>query len=49
MDVIERKNNGYYESIYTGSKTLDALEKTFELGLNKKYYKSKFLNKYFEN
>lgn len=49
MDVIERGNNGYYESVYTGSKTLEALEKTFELGLNKKYYKSKFLNKYFKN
>lgn len=35
--------------IYTGSKALDALEKTFELGINKKYYESSFLNKYFKN
>lgn len=49
MDVIEKADNGYFESIYTGSKTLDALEKTFGLGLNKKYYKSKTLNNHFKN
>lgn len=35
----------YYKSIYSGSQALDALEKCFELQLNRKYYKPSDLNK----
>lgn len=35
----------YYKSIYSGSQTLDALEKCFELQLNRKYYKPSDLNR----
>lgn len=46
MQVIEK--DGYYESVYTGSKVLDALEASFRLGLDKKYYRKKKLDKIFE-
>ena len=35
----------YYKSIYSGSQTLDALERCFELQLNRKYYRPSDLNK----
>lgn len=35
----------YYKSNYTGSQALNALEKCFELQLNRKYYKPSDLNK----
>lgn len=46
MQVIAK--NDYYESVYTGSKVLDVLEASFQLGLNKKYYRKKKLEKVFE-
>lgn len=47
MQVISK--DGYYESVYTGSKVLDALEASFGLGLNKKYYRKQRLEKIFKN
>ena len=35
----------YYKSIYSGSQALDALERCFELQLNRKYYRPSDLNK----
>ncbi len=39
----------YYKSIYAGSQALDALEKCFELQLNRKNYKPSDLNKIVKN
>ena len=39
----------YYKSCYTGSNVLDALEQLYNLGLNKKYYLPKTLNKNLKN
>lgn len=44
MNVVNM-DDMYYKSIYSGSQTLDALEKCFELQLNRKYYKPSDLNK----
>mgnify|MGYP001830909181 FL=1 len=44
MNVVNM-NDMYYKSIYSGSQALDALEKCFELQLNRKYYKPSDLNK----
>jgi hypothetical protein len=35
----------YYQSLYNGSQVLTALNAVFGLGLNKKYYQPKELNK----
>lgn len=39
----------YYKSIYSGSQALDALERCFELQLNRKYYRPSDLNKIVKN
>lgn len=44
MNVVNM-DNMYYKSIYSGSQALDALERCFELQLNRKYYKPSDLNK----
>lgn len=44
MNVVNM-DDMYYKSIYSGSQALDALEKCFELQLNRKYYKPSNLNK----
>lgn len=44
MNVVNM-DNMYYKSIYSGSQTLDALERCFELQLNRKYYRPSDLNK----
>lgn len=44
MNVVNM-DDMYYKSIYSGSQALDALEKCFELQLNRKYYKPNDLNK----
>lgn len=44
MNVVNM-DDMYYKSIYSGSQTLDALERCFELQLNRKYYKPSDLNK----
>lgn len=44
MNVVNM-DDMYYISIYSGSQALDALEKCFELQLNRKYYKPSDLNK----
>lgn len=44
MNVVNMDDK-YYKSIYSGSQALDALEKCFELQLNRKYYKPSDLNK----
>lgn len=44
MNVVNM-DDMYYKSIYSGSQVLDALEKCFELQLNRKYYKPSDLNK----
>ena len=43
MNVVNM-DDMYYKSIYSGSQALDALEKCFELQLNRKYYKPRDLN-----
>lgn len=47
MNVIE-KGGSIYQSAYTGSEILDALNKTFNLNLNKKHYKKSQLEKLFK-
>lgn len=47
LNVIER-NDSIYQSIYTGSNILDALNNSFDLTLNKKYYKKNVLNSLFK-
>ena len=47
LNVIER-NNSIYQSIYTGSDILDALNNSFDLTLNKKYYKKNVLDSLFK-
>ena len=44
MNVVNM-DDMYYKSIYSGSQALDALEKCFELQLNRKYCKPSDLNK----
>ena len=44
MNVVNM-DDMYYKSIYSGSQALDALEKCFELQLNRKYYRPSDLNK----
>ncbi len=44
MNVINM-DDMYYKSIYSGSQALDALERCFELQLNRKYYRPSDLNK----
>lgn len=44
MNVVNC-NDMYYQSCYTGSDVLDALEQLYNLKLNKKYYLPKTLNK----
>lgn len=44
MDVVNVEDM-YYLSTYTGSQTCTALNAVFDLGLDKKYYKPKELNK----
>ena len=44
MNVVNM-DDMYYKSIYSGSQALDALERCFELQLNRKYYRSSDLNK----
>lgn len=44
MNVVNM-DDMYYKSIYNGSQTLDALERCFELQLNRKYYRPSDLNK----
>ena len=44
MDVVNM-DDMYYKSIYSGSQALDALERCFELQLNRKYYRPSDLNK----
>ena len=44
MNIVNM-DDMYYKSIYSGSQALDALEKCFELQLNRKYYKPSDLNK----
>ena len=42
---VENMDDMYYKSIYSGSQALDALERCFELQLNRKYYRPSDLNK----
>lgn len=42
---VVNMDNMYYKSIYSGSQALDALERCFELQLNRKYYRPSDLNK----
>lgn len=44
MNVVNM-DDMYYKSIYSGSQALDALERCFELHLNRKYYRPSDLNK----
>lgn len=44
MNVVSM-DDMYYKSIYSGSQALDALERCFELQLNRKYYRPSDLNK----
>lgn len=44
MNVVNM-DDVYYKSIYSGSQALDALERCFELQLNRKYYRPSDLNK----
>lgn len=44
MNVVNM-DDMYYKSIYSGSQALDALERCFELQLNRKYYRLSDLNK----
>ena len=44
MSVVNM-DDMYYKSIYSGSQALDALERCFELQLNRKYYRPSDLNK----
>lgn len=44
MNVVNM-DDMYYKSIYSGSQALDALERGFELQLNRKYYRPSDLNK----
>lgn len=44
MNVVNM-DDMYYKSIYNGSQALDALERCFELQLNRKYYRPSDLNK----
>ena len=44
MNVVNM-DDMYYKSIYSGSQALDALERCFELQLNRKYYRQSDLNK----
>lgn len=44
MNVVNM-DDMYYKSIYSGSQALGALERCFELQLNRKYYKPSDLNK----
>ena len=44
MNVVNM-DDMYYKSIYSGNQTLDALERCFELQLNRKYYRPSDLNK----
>ena len=44
MNVVNM-DDLYYKSIYSGSQALDALERCFELRLNRKYYRPSDLNK----
>ena len=48
MNVVNM-DDMYHKSIYSGSQALDALEKCFELQLNRKYYKPSDLNKIVKN
>ena len=48
MNVLDQKLN-YSQSVYTGSLVLDSLEKIFKKGLNKKYYKTSYLEKLFRS
>ena len=48
MDVVNVEDM-YYLSTYTGSKTCTALNAVFDIGLDKKYYKPKELNKKAKN
>ncbi len=45
MSVMADEKEIYYHSLYTGSKTLDGLEKAFGLGLDHKYYRKSELDK----
>lgn len=47
MNVAECTNL-FYQSCYTGSDVLDSLEQLFGLGLNKKYYEPKKLNRIYK-
>lgn len=44
MNVVNM-DDMYYKSIYSGSQALDALERCFELQLNRKYYRPSDINK----
>ena len=44
MNVVNM-DDMYYKSIYSGGQALDALERCFELQLNRKYYRPSDLNK----
>lgn len=44
MNVVNM-DDMYYKSICSGSQALDALERCFELQLNRKYYRPSDLNK----
>ena len=44
MNVVNM-DDMYYKSIYSGSQAVDALERCFELQLNRKYYRPSDLNK----
>lgn len=44
MNVVNM-DDMYYKSIYSGSQALDALERCFELQLNRRYYRPSDLNK----
>lgn len=44
MNVVNM-DDMYYKSIYSGSQALDALERCFEIQLNRKYYRPSDLNK----
>lgn len=43
--TVVNMDDMYYKSIYSGSQALDALERCFELQLNRKYYRPSDLNK----
>lgn len=48
MGVIELGNGSVYQAAYTGSETLEALERRFPESLNRKYYSKKSLAKKFK-